>query len=342
MAALTIGWPAAGAASHAAAATPAGAGQSGERGERAGDLPARTPPTAHGPKLTVGTRKLRAALDCHGVHRGETAVLLVPGTTLDAHANFSWNYEREFSREGRGWCGVSPPEQMMGDAQIAAEYVVYAIRAMAARTGERVDILGYSQGGMLPRWALKYWPDTRRDVDDLVGIDPSNHGTLDADAACAFSCPPAFWQQRDTSNFLRALNAGPETWPGISYTVVYSRTDEVVVPNVDASGSSSLHTGRGRIANIAVQQICPADVSEHLAMGSYDPVAAAVAVDAFSHHGPASASRIPSQVCSETFMPGVDPTAFPQDYAAYLRHIVTVVATAKQTRSEPALKRYAR
>ena len=54
-----------------------------------------------------------------------------------------------------------------------------------------------------------------------------------------------------------------------------------------------------------MQDICPTDVSEHLAMGSYDAVGYALAVDAFTHAGPASAARIPTTVCAQPFQPGV-------------------------------------
>ena len=80
-------------------------------------------------------------------------------------------------------------------------------------------------------------------VDDMIGIDPSNHGTLDAQAVCSLPCAPAFWQQRTGSQFLTALNRGGETFAGISYTQVYTATDEVVVPNLGPAASSSLHTG---------------------------------------------------------------------------------------------------
>jgi hypothetical protein len=43
------------------------------------------------------------------------------------------------------------------------------------------------------------------------------------------------------------------TFPGISYTDVYSYNDEMVVSNTSEEGSSSVHTGGGAIANIAVQ-----------------------------------------------------------------------------------------
>jgi hypothetical protein len=122
--------------------------------------------------------------------------------------------------------------------------------------------------------------------------------------------------------------------------VIYSRTDEIVVPNFDASGSSSLHTGRGRIANIAVQDICPGDTSEHLAMGSYDPVAYALAADALSHESLADPARISRTVCAEPFQPGVDPSTFPVHWAGYLAAIAQAQSTAPQVSAEPPLACY--
>jgi hypothetical protein len=295
-----------------------------------------------GPKLSVPAGTLRASLSCTAgiAHAGRNPILLVPGTTLDPQPNFSWNYERAFTARGWPYCAVTLPRHATGDIQIAGEYVVHALRTMARTAGRKVDVLGYSQGGMLPRWALRFWPGTRRLVGDMVGLDPSNHGTLDVQVACHVECPPAFWQQATGSRFDAALNSRAETFAGIDYTVIYSRTDEVVVPNLDASGSSSLHTGKGRIANIAVQQICPADVSDHLAMGTYDPVAYALAVDAFTHAGTADPARISSSVCAEPFQPGVNPLTFPADYAGYTAAIATGVAQAPETAKEPPLRCY--
>ena len=138
-------------------------------------------------------------------------VLLVHGTTLTSATNFDWNYERALTQRSIPWCAVELPPNGMGDTAVAAERVRDAIRTVAATSGRQVDVVGYSQGGMLPRWALKYFPDTRALVDDVVGIDPSNHGTLDSQVTCVVSCPPSFWQQRTGSAFLRALNTGPET-----------------------------------------------------------------------------------------------------------------------------------
>jgi hypothetical protein len=263
-----------------------------------------------GPPLDVPPAALAAALQCHGdLGAGPTPVLLVPGTTLTAGVNYSWNYEPAFTRAGRSWCAVTVPDHGMSDVQVAGEYIVYALRTMYARAGRKVSVLGYSQGGMSPRWALKWWPDTRVMVDDVVSIDPSNHGTLDTFALCAAGCAPSFWQQTVGSNLLTALNAGQETYAGISYTEIYSIMDEVVVPNVGARASSALHTGPGRIRDVAVQSVCPAHVAEHLTMGTVDPVGYSLVLDALDHAGPANPARVPKSVCRQLFLPGVGPAA---------------------------------
>jgi Lipase (class 2) len=232
----------------------------------------------------------------------------------------------------------------MSDIQVAGEYVVYALREMSRFEGRdaarKVQVIGFSQGGMVPRWALRFWPDTRKLVDDDVGLDASNHGTLTAEAACLGGCAPAIWQQRTNSAFVAALNSYQETFPGISYTEIYSQNDEIVVPNLNEQGSSSVHTGGGTIANIAVQEICPGHVADHLAMGSYDPVGYALALDAVTHPGPAQAVRIDRAVCTEAFQPGVNPATFATDFANYATTIATVDATYPHVASEPPLNCY--
>ena len=296
-----------------------------------------------GPALDVPAAQLAASLSCTPSVKqaAREPVLLVPGTELAPRPNFSWNYERAFAAAGVPYCAVTLPANANGDIQTAGEYAVSAIRRMHAASGRKVDIVGYSQGGMVPRWALRFWPDTRAMVDDDIGLDASNHGTLDADFCTASNeCPPAFWQQRDTARFIAALNSIQETFPGISYTEVYSDTDEVVVPNLGPAASSSVHGGGGAITNVAVQSVCSADTSEHLAMGSYDPVGYALALDALTHPGPADPGRIGRSVCATPFMPGVDPATFPADYAAYIAYIGHSVATAPEVTTEPPLQCY--
>ena len=297
-----------------------------------------------GPAFDVPQSTLDAALTCGSgtTNASRPVALFIAGTTLTPQENFSWNYFRAFSAAGRPFCSVELPNHEMSDIQVGAEYVVNAIRAVRERSGQKVAIVGFSQGGMIGRWALKYWPDTRADVGDYVGIDPSNHGTLDAYPACAAAgCAPAFWQQQSFSHFTTALNSGPETFAGIDYTQMFTPTDEVVVPNLGPAPSSALTTGAGRRANISTFDVCPGHVADHLSMGSFDPLAYALVIDALDHDGPASAARIDRSVCTQLLQPGVDPTTFPAHLASYTTGVALQVATYPHVLAEPPLKPYA-
>jgi hypothetical protein len=303
---------------------------------------AYAPPSRPGPALSVPAAKLAASLSCVGTLRGAShaPVLLVPGTSLNPATDYGYGWEPALRTLGWPYCAVTLPGNAMGDIQVAGEYVVYAIRTMHAAYGGLIDIVGHSQGGMVPRWALRFWPDTRAMVDDLVGLSPSNHGTLDAIPVCAASCAPAFWQQRSNAAFIAALNSAQETFPGISYTDIYTNTDEVVVPNFGPAASSSLSGGGGAIANIAIQSVCPADVTEHLGVGIYDNTAYQLALDALTHPGPADPSRVAATTCLTPLMPGIDPSTFAANYANTLASVAGTVASSPRTTSEPPLACY--
>jgi hypothetical protein len=303
---------------------------------------AYAPPSDPGPPLSVPAAKLAAALSCHGALAGakHEPVLLVPGTTLNPQTDYGYGWEPALAKLGWPYCTIDLPGNAMGDIQTAGEYVVYAIRTMHAAYGGRIDIVGHSQGGMVPRWALRFWPDTRSMVDDLIGLSPSNHGTLDANVLCAMPCAAGIWQQRNDASFLAALNSYQETFPGISYTDVYTLTDEVVVPNFGPAASSSLHGGGGSITNVAIQQVCPDDPTEHIGIGIYDNTAYRIALDALTHSGPADPARVSRTACLDPLMPGVNPAAFPADYAATLASVAQTLASAPRINAEPPLACY--
>jgi Lipase (class 2) len=298
-----------------------------------------------GPPLSVPQERLDSALACSGnLSAGPAPVLLVPGTGSNPQHNFSWNWEPALTHLGISWCAVTLPGNALGDVQIAGEYVVNGIRTMYQRAGRRISIIGHSQGGMLPRWPLRFWPDTRAMVDDQIGFAPSNHGTTGAELLCALSCAAADWQQSDKSEFIKALNSYKETFSGISYTEIYSHFDEIVTPNSDDTGSSSLHTGDGAITNVAIQDICPLDPSEHLAIGTQDLVAYDLAVDALRHPGPADPARAAAGdpgICTPlALMPGINPVSWPTDLAGAALDLATNTATAPAANAEPPLACY--
>ncbi|HUR13778.1 MAG TPA: hypothetical protein VM097_04715 [Mycobacteriales bacterium] len=306
-----------------------------------------------GPRLSVPTKDLQAALHCEGDfrHGRLQPVLLSPGTSATAEQNFSWNYERAFTAQKRPWCALTPPHHTLGDIQVAGEYLVHAIRATHRMAGRRIAVVGHSQGGMSMRWALRFWPDTRTMVDDIVGMAPTNHGTT-AGGSCRVgvtSCVPAAWQQAASARFIEALNSRAETFRGISYTNVFTHTDEEVQPSDSpATASSSLHTGQGAITNVAVQELCPNDVYEHNFNGTVDPVTYALVMDALNHRGPAVPARVPALVCQQQYQPGIDP-ANPQNYLQPVQLVPAIISIvvpsanlvgAPETSEEPALRCY--
>lgn len=267
-----------------------------------------------GPPLSVPLSKLKAALKCEaGVRDAKVEpVLLSPATGVTAKENYSWNWEPALSKLGIPGCAYTAPHNTLGNIETSGEYLVYAIRTVYRMAHRRIAVIGHSQGGMSMRWALRFWPDTRHMVQDVIGFAGSNHGTTAfTKQDCApLGCAPATWQQLSTAHFIKALNSYAETFAGISYTEVYTHTDEVVQPNSGpkpSQCSSCLFTGKGKITNVATQQICPLDVYEHLGIGTIDPVAYAVGVNALRRPGPARPGQISNGVCSELYMPGINP-----------------------------------
>jgi triacylglycerol esterase/lipase EstA (alpha/beta hydrolase family) len=263
-----------------------------------------------GPALSPSPAQLKASLYCEPsvVHAKVEPVLFNPGTSTTPTENFGWNWEPALELLGIPWCAYTAPNQTLGPIDVSGEYLVYAIRTMYRLAGRRIAIIGHSQGGMSMRWALRFWPDTRSMVSDVVGLEPTNHGTtaVTPSDCVGLGCTPADWQQVSTSHFIAALNSGAETFAGIAYTNTYSTHDELATPDTGPSECTScLSTGAGQIANVELQSICPGDVSEHVLAGTTDPVAYALGIDAITHPGPANPSRVPSSVCSQVLMPGV-------------------------------------
>lgn len=292
-----------------------------------------TPAAAADPALQTAPDKLARAIQCVGSGTAKTPVLLVHGTNVTREENWTWSYSRALTSIGVSWCAIQIPNRASGDLQLNVEYVVAGIRETSRRAGGRkIAIVGASQGGMLPRWALKYWPSTRAQVGELVGIVPSNHGTTSDD--CDEPCVPALRQQTAGSQFLTALNGSDETYAGIDYTNIATRTDEVVKPYT----SGYLRTGGGRITNVATQDVCAAVPFEHILTPTLDPIAWALTRDALQHDGPAATARVKKRGCLQPLIPNQDILGG----VAALQSAYVAKGKVPATMTEPPLRCYAR
>jgi triacylglycerol esterase/lipase EstA (alpha/beta hydrolase family) len=212
-------------------------------------------------------------------------VILVHGTILDmandfnalsplladhGYCVFALNYGQQGAPSAAGIDGLGPI------AQSARQLSAFVDRVLAATGAGQVDIVGHSQGGMMPRYYMRFLGGASR-VHTLVGLAPSNHGTtLDGIFALLAAVPGSSsaldpvcvscQEQQVGSPFMTTLNAGGDTVPGVDYTVIESRNDEVVTPYTSAFLSGP------DVTNITLQDQCPLDQGEHLSM-TYDHIA---------------------------------------------------------------------
>jgi triacylglycerol lipase len=289
---------------------------------------------ATNPPLTVSTATLSAALHCPTsfTHPGHEPVLLVHGTGTNYQESWSWGYAEGLGGMGYDVCGVDLPGYALGDIQDSAEYVVYAIDRINAATGRKVDVVGHSQGNLELRWAVKWWPDLWTKVDDMVYLGSPAHGIVAGNLACVIPCGRPAYQMRVGSNLLTALNNGDETPGPISYTSIYSYTDEAVVPWWTAVTNGA--------TNIAVQSVCPGRIVTHGGL-LYDAVTFRLVVDALSHAGPASPGRLPFGTCLEVLAPGVSAVDVLTVDTLFAVTVLARIVSAETVLTEPALKAYA-
>jgi len=159
----------------------------------------------------------------------------------------------------------------------AAQLSAFVDKVLAATGAAEADLVGHSQGGLMPRYYLKFLGGAAK-VNALVGIAPDNHGTTLSGLANLLpyfpgaedllsTATPGLADQIAGSALLTKLNAGGDTVAGVRYTVIATRYDEVVTPwrTQYLSGSD--------VRNVLLQDLCPLDLSEHVAIGLIDRIA---------------------------------------------------------------------
>ncbi len=313
-------------------------------------VPAYAPPDTPGPPLDVPASQLDSALTCSAWAASPTRdiILVLPPTLFDPGEAYGWNYLPAFAARGWPTCELTVPDHSDGDIQVAAEYVVNAVRFLHAYSGRPVELFGWSQGAStLPRWALRWWPDIRPMVASLVGLAPDNEfGTTDPaiESVCAYECFPAAWQETHRliggeSHFMAAMNSDEQTFPGIAYTDIWSELDEVAGWNFGSDKVSPLPPAPN-VENVSTQSLCPLQVDEHLTIPA-NGVAYAVAMAALATPGqlPDLASIDRAKVCPQLLMPYVSPASLVLNEAT-LVVLVGTRAVVGMITSEPPLKCY--
>ena len=261
-----------------------------------------------GPKLTVPRADLEAAFECPIDPRNasRTPLMFVTGTGATGDQGYLIG-QAAFEAYGHPVCYLNFPDFTTADIQTSVEYLVYGLRKEFRLAGRKVAVFGISQGGLLPRFALTYWPDLRRKVSDVLAAAGTQHGSTVRGCSAVTPCAPANWQQGRGSNLLTALNAQPDETPGdVSYTTVRSLTDETVQPQGGRRPTSALEGAR----NILIQKVCPGRGTTHIGT-AVDSVSFEAFADAIEHRGrgikgAARVSRLPSNVCDHPYAAGLD------------------------------------
>ncbi|HEV7586129.1 MAG TPA: alpha/beta fold hydrolase [Solirubrobacteraceae bacterium] len=233
--------------------------------------PTASPPGANNWSCKPSAAHPRPVILVHGtfVDMSNDWQALSPLLYDNGYCVYALNYG---SSNGSGQLGIYATGEISQSAEQLASFVNQVLAATGAR---KVDLVGHSQGGMMPRYYLRFLGGAAK-VHTLVGLSPSNHGTtVDGLFTLASLIPGATGflgfctaceEQAAGSAFLARLNAGGDTVAGVQYTVIQTANDTVVTPY-----TSAFLSGR-KVTNILLQSQCVLDLGEHLSM-PYDHIA---------------------------------------------------------------------
>jgi len=205
---------------------------------------------------------------------GSNWVTLAPLLADNGYCVYAFNYGETLLSLGGRVDGLNYIEH---SAEELSSFVDHVLSVSGA---SKVDIVGHSQGGMMPNWYIHFLGGAAK-VNELIGLAPSNHGTtVDGLATLLGELPfaeqldgliddvgaPSLVQQLENSAFNQKLfGAGEPLAPGVRYVVIESTHDEVVTPYTNAF----LHGAN--VTNITVQEQCPQDPTAHIGMNWDSP-----------------------------------------------------------------------
>jgi hypothetical protein len=210
---------------------------------------------------------------------------------------FSINYGRAFNNPLLG--GNVPMETS------AHEFGAFVRRVLDVTHADKVDIVGHSEGTIMPRYWMNFLGGADK-VDRYVMLTPAWKGTSTygaagatrllaaeapglysaADSALGHLALEPYLEVQEGSPFMTRLNRAGMALPGVSYTNIATKYDQLVTPYTDG------FTSGPNVTNITLQNQCPVDFSEHITV-AYDPTAMQDMLNGLDpeHARPAPAAR---------------------------------------------------
>lgn len=170
--------------------------------------------------------------------------------------------------------GAAPGATSYGneDMYLSAEQIADFVDRVLRETGAtKVDLVGFSQGATVTRYFVNDLGGASV-VDKWVGIASPSYGGIFYGLVPAADAIPggrdivslfttvAVAQQAQGSDFLADLNGNGDTVPGVRYTTIGTRYDEMIQPytNIALRGPGA--------TNILIQDRCPQNMTGHMNM----------------------------------------------------------------------------
>ncbi|MFC0042335.1 lipase family alpha/beta hydrolase [Actinomadura rayongensis] len=189
---------------------------------------------------------------------------------------------------GEGYCVYAetygealPPIPVGGLVSVDASAKENAARIdkiLAATGASKVDVIGHSEGGYLSLAIPKFLPGYAAKIEQVVALAPPTHGTTFAGlvtlaqqlgimsqvnqvltgAGCV-----ACTQLTTGAPEIERLTSSAIVQPGVDYTVIASKSDELVTP------TDTAFVREQGVTNTYVQDWCPSDGVGHIGL-AYD------------------------------------------------------------------------
>ncbi|KAI8602664.1 secreted lipase [Dissophora ornata] len=162
----------------------------------------------------------------------------------------------------------------------ALQLSTFIDKVLAATNTTKVNLVGHSQGSLMPRYYLKYLGGAPK-IDKYAAFGPIAYGTT-LDGLIPFITALGLYDSVKSviepycyscfeflvgSDFLTNLNADGDTVPGVQYRFIASKTDEVVTPYTNGF----LRDKNPLVQDVVLQNLCAVDLSEHVAVMA-DPI----------------------------------------------------------------------